>query len=45
MQPDKTISIFPTLDYKMFKQIAFKKLPQPTQWEVGWVGRIPKVYL
>lgn len=45
MQPDKTISIFPTLDYKMFKQIAVKKLPQPIQWEVGWVGRIPSVYL
>ena len=41
----KQLVFFPTLDYKMFKQIVFKELPQPTPWEVRWVGRIPKVYL
>jgi hypothetical protein len=41
----KQLVFFPTLDYKMFKQIVFKELPQSTPWEVGWMGRIPKDYL
>lgn len=41
----KQLVFFPPLHYKMFKQIVFKKLPQPAPWEVRQVGRTPKVYL